>query len=257
MNMRNRRDDEARRAVAAAMRPERYDEALLNEMLRASRAAYRAHEARLPLRGWEFVLRQAGYIRKCWWLLQGAVLALLWLILRGGGSADYLRRCVGVLAPAFGMLALPELWKNRNCGALEVECAARFALRQVYAARLMLFGMVDLVWLSLFFTAASLGARVELEELIFQFLVPLNVTDCICFATLRARRFGSEGAALLLCGIWIAAWVLVVLDCGLYAAISTPAWCALLAVTALWMLRCAAALCKNCGENWEARPLWN
>ena len=249
-----RGDDAAlRRAFASLSRD--CDPARLDEILRAGRAAYCAHEARLPLRDWEFLWQQAGYVRKRWWALQAAALALLWLMLRIGNSAAAVQRCVGVLAPAFGMLALPEMWKNRSCGALEVECAARFALRQVYAARLVLFGMVDLLLLSLFFAAASLGARAELGKLIFQFCVPLNVTACICLGALRARCLRSPGAAAALCALWTGAWVLVVLDEGLYEKISAPAWCALLALSALWLARCAAALCR--AESWEGMPQWS
>ncbi len=255
--MNRKMDAEIRRAFAQGAQAGGCDAARVRETVDRSLAAYRAHEARLPLKGWEFVWQQAGYVRKRWWLLQGAALLLLWLALRFGARADSARRCVGVLAPAFGMLALPELWRNRSCGATEVERASRFSLRQVYAARLLLFGMVDLVWLSLFFAAASLGARVELGALIVQFFVPLNVTGCICFAALRARRFCSEGMAALLCGLWIAVWVLVVLDQELYERISEPAWCALLAASALWLLRGAAKLCRENPERWEGRAEWN
>lgn len=249
-----REDDALRRAFVGREVP---DESRLQATVGASVCAYRVHEARLPLRGWEFLLQQARYVRKRWWLLQGAVLAVLWLVLRTQLRADYVRRCVGVLAPTFGMLALPELWKNRICGALEVECASRFALRQVYAARLLLFGLVDMLWLSLFFAAVSLGARLELGMLILQFMVPLNVTCCICFGTLSCRRFGSEGLALGLCCAWIAAWVLVVLDQGIYERLSVPAWCALLALSALCLLRVAAKLCADSGKIWEESPSWN
>lgn len=253
--MRTRSEDAALRRVFSVQAD--CDPARVDAAVEAGRAAYCAHEARLPLGNREFLWQQAGYLRKRWWAMQAAALAVLWLILRLGVRAEAARRCVGVLAPAFGMLMLPELWRNRSAGAVEVERAARFSLRQVYAARMLLFGMVDLALLSLFFAAAKLGARVELGALIVQFCVPLNVTCCICFLTLRARRIGSEGAVLALCAAWTAAWARIVLDGGLYVRVSGAAWCALLAASALGVLRCAAVLLRDCGTGWEASESWS
>lgn len=233
------------------------DESRIQDAVRKSLDAYRAHEARLPLSRFEFLLQQAQYIRKRWWLMQAAVLALLWSILLAVGSVDRARRCMGVLVPLFGALMLPELWRNRSGGAMEIECAARHSLRQIYAARMLLFGMVDLTLISLFFAAASLGARMPLRELLLQFLVPLNVTCCICFRTLYARRIATENTALLLCLIWAALWGGVVLDQAIYAAVSVPAWVALAALSALYLARCATEIWRRCEENWEVNPEWN
>lgn len=66
---------------------------------------------------------------------------------------------MGTLAPLFVVLVLPELWKNRSSGALEIECTAYYSLRQIYAARMVLFGLVDLALLTLFFSAALLAGQ--------------------------------------------------------------------------------------------------
>lgn len=64
---------------------------------------------------------------------------------------------------------------------------------------MILFAVVDLVLLSLFFTAASYIDRVEIWELVIQYFVPFNVTCCICFHMLYSKRADSQIVALLLC----------------------------------------------------------
>ena len=94
------------------------------QTVRAAKAAFWEAEAQRPLTRWEFLLQQSRYIQKHWWLLQGALLILLWFLLCAADSQAYVQRSLGVAAPLFVLLALPELWKNRSCNAMEVEGAA-------------------------------------------------------------------------------------------------------------------------------------
>ena len=108
--------------------------------VRAATQAFRQREASRPLSQLEFLRQQAQFLHKRWWLLQGAVLVLLWWLLQSAGTAYEVQRAMGTLAPLFVVLVLPELWKNRSSGALEIECTAYYSLRQIYAARMVLFG---------------------------------------------------------------------------------------------------------------------
>lgn len=116
--------------------------------VRAATQAFRQREASRPLSQLEFLRQQAQFLHKRWWLLQGAVLVLLWWLLQSAGTAYEVQRAMGTLAPLFVVLVLPELWKNRSSGALEIECTAYYSLRQIYAARMVLFGLVDLALLT-------------------------------------------------------------------------------------------------------------
>ena len=127
--------------------------------VRAATQAFRQREASRPLSQLEFLRQQAQFLHKRWWLLQGAVLVLLWWLLQSAGTAYEVQRAMGTLAPLFVVLVLPELWKNRSSGALEIECTAYYSLRQIYAARMVLFGLVDLALLTLFFSAALLAGQ--------------------------------------------------------------------------------------------------
>lgn len=84
----------------------------------------------------------------------------------------------------FAILIIPELWKNRSCRCMEIEAASCYSLEQVYEARMRLFGITDIFFITLFWGTASEGLHFELLQLIVQFLFPLSVTACICFEIL-------------------------------------------------------------------------
>lgn len=232
-----------------------YDEEKLQKTIAISKRAFLEGEQERPVSRLEFLLEQSRYVKKTWWLLQGALLAAVCLLL-ADMEADYaIRRCLGLAAPLLAVLVLPELWKNRSADATEVECTTLYTLRSIYAARLTLFAGVDLLLLSVFFAGASVLTRVTVWEMLIQFLLPFNVTSVICLATLYSRKIQSETISMVLCLLWAAVWLLVMEQNEIYNAISAP----------LWVLALAASFC---GLGWvilrgqrnlnlEAKPVWN
>ena len=232
-----------------------YDEEKLQKTIAVSKQAFLEGEQARPVSRLEFLCQQSRYVKKHWWLLQGLLLAAVCLLLRQA-DADYaIRRCLGLAGPLLAVLLLPELWKNRSCDAMEVECTTLYSLRAIYAARLTLFAGVDLVLLSLFFAAASVLTQVTVGEMLIQFLLPYNITCTICLATLYSRKIQSETISMVLCLLWAAVWLLVMEQNEIYNAISAP----------LWVLALAASFC---GLGWvilrgqrnlnlEAKPVWN
>jgi len=233
------------------------DEAALGQTIAASKAAFLAGEAERSLSGMEFLHQQSRYIKKRWWLLQAALLAFLCWALRSMESDFLVRRSLGTAAPLFVILILPELWKNRNSDSMEVEGSTLFTLRQIYAARLTLFAGVDVVLLTAFFAGASLAVRLPLWEMLIQFLLPVNVTCCICFRCFYSKRFGTQVLAILLCTFWMGLWTLVILSDAVYDRISIPVWAGLLSASFLYLgytLCHGQALWRN---TLEVKPEWN
>lgn len=232
-----------------------YDEEKLQKTIAISKRAFLEGEQERPVSRLEFLLEQSRYVKKTWWLLQGALLAAVCLLL-ADMEADYaIRRCLGLAGPLLAVLVLPELWKNRSADATEVECTTLYTLRSIYAARLTLFAGMDLLLLSVFFAGASVLTRVTVWEMLIQFLLPFNVTSVICLATLYSRKIQSETISMVLCLLWAAVWLLVMEQNEIYNAISAP----------LWVLALAASFC---GLGWvilrgqrnlnlEAKPVWN
>lgn len=227
----------------------------LQKTIAASRRAFLEGERKREVSRLEFLYQQSRYVKKTWWLLQGALLAAVCLLL-ADMEADYaIRRCLGLAGPLLAVLVLPELWKNRSADATEVECTTLYTLRSIYAARLTLFAGMDLLLLSVFFAGASVLTQVTVWEMLIQFLLPFNVTSVICLATLYSRKIQSETISMVLCLLWAAVWLLVMEQNEIYNAISAP----------LWVLALAASFC---GLGWvilrgqrnlnlEAKPVWN
>ena len=226
------------------------------ETIAVSKAAYLSGESERTLSHGEFLLLQCKLIQKRWWFLQGLLLAFVCLFLCHMETDYLIRRALGLAGPLFVILILPELWKNRSSDAMEVECTTYYTIRSIYAARLTLFAGVDFLLLSAFFTAASLMARITLWEMMIQFILPFNVTCCICFRTLYAKRIRSEALAMLLCILWTSFWAMLIMSNAVYSLISVPIWIAALAASVVGM---CCTLCRG-KEKWqqtlEVKPLW-
>ena len=233
------------------------DESKLQKTIAVSKSAFLAGESERTVSHAEFLYQQSRYIKKQWWLIQAVLLFALCLLLHQTEGALHIRRSLGVAAPLFVILILPELWKNRSYDAMEVEGTTFYTIRQVYAARLTLFAGVDLLLLSVFFAAASLMARITLWEMMIQFILPFNVTCCICFRCLYSKVINTEALSLLLCCFWIVLWTLVILNDAVYYKISFPMWVGLLTASFLYM---GYTLCRG-QKLWqntlEVKPQWN
>lgn len=226
------------------------------ETIAVSKSAFLSGESEKMTSPSEFLIIQSGLIQKRWWFLQGLLLAFVCLFLCHIETDYMIRRALGLAGPVFMILILPELWKNRNFDAMEVECTTYYTIRSIYAARLTLFAGVDILLLSVFFAAASAIAKITLWEMLIQFVLPFNVTCCICFRTLYAKRIRSEALAMLLCILWTGIWAILIMSNSVYSVISVPMWIAALAASLLGM---CYTLCHG-KEKWqqtlEVKPLW-
>ena len=198
-----------------------------------------------------FLRIQFGLIRKRWWVLQAGVLALVWAALLPAQHNPYIYRSLGLAAALFVILMIPELWKNRvNC-CMEIEGATYYTLRQIYSARMLLFGLADTLLITVFCCAAAVSLRISLMELLIQFIFPMTVTACICFGILGSRDQVSESAALGLCILWSALWWCILMDEKLYSAISVPVWMILLGMALLFLAVTVCRSIRRCDDIWE------
>lgn len=232
------------------------DEEKIRKTVLLSKEAFYRGEAAAPLSRFDFLIQQARYIRKRWLAAQCLLLALVLLLLSASQTPMYLQKCLGVTAPLFAVLALPELWKNRSCGAVEVECTAYYTLRQIYAARLTLFIGVDFLLISLFLFGVSCLGRLTFWEMLVSFLLPFNVSCCICFTCLYSKK-SSELLSILLCMVWTLLWGQVVLAERIYTAISPLVWAGMLALSSLFLVYSVARGQRNTRKLWETKPLWS
>lgn len=227
----------------------RASEEKIQETIRKSKKAFFIAEQERMLSYHEFLWTQLHVIQKRWWVLQFLLLSTLWIALSSIHDEMYIKRSMGVVAALFVILIIPELWKNRSCECMEIEATSYYSLKQVYAARMLLFGITDILLVSMFLGAASAGLHFELSELIVQFLLPLCVTACICFGILCSKY--NETVAIILCVIWSAIWLFVVLNENVYVMITVPSWVALLGATILFLIFTVYRILKNCNQYLE------
>lgn len=202
-----------------------------------------------PLDIWEFLYLQSRFIKKCWWIMQAVLLSALYWYIQRQGEVQMTRQVLGIGAPLFVILVIPELWKNSSNNALDIEATTMYTLQQVYSARLVLFAGVDLLFLSLFCLGTTASKCLSLWEFVTQFLIPMNVTCCICLTCLYCPRVGNQSFSLVLCLFFALMWRDIVQNEQIYDAITVPAWAALLVLSLVYM-----GLCIFRGQrNWRKR----
>lgn len=233
------------------------DEEKIKETILLSRKAYYQSEAAAPLPWFDFLVQQGRYIQKRWWLMQGILLAAVLLLFSLSGATAYLQKCLGVTAPLFVVLTLPELWKNRTCGAMEVEGTAYYSLRQIYAARLSLFVGVDFLLISVFLLGVSYFWKLTLWEILISFVLPFNVSCCICFRCLYSRRAASELFPILLCMAWTVLWGQFVLMDSVYTSISPWLWAGMLVLSTVFLIYSVVCGQRKISRIWKRKPLWS
>lgn len=222
-----------------------YSNNSLQKTIEKSKIAFFKAEAETSLSPVEFLYQQSKYIHKRWWLLQAVVLFLLWSILNVTGSNAYLQRSAGTAAPLFTILILPELWKNRNSDAIEIECTAYYSLRQIYAARICLFAFIDFLLLFSFTIAVIITKKILFQDIIFPFFLSYIINCCICFHCFYNQRISSETFSIFLCTIWSYLWIQIMSYETLYSAISLPIWYCFFILALFYLFFCIYRGQKN------------
>ncbi len=201
----------------------------------------------------EFLLEQFKFIKKRWWVFQGGILLLLWCLLADLAEGENTERVLGAMSVIFSVMIIPEIWKNRRCSAVEIEKTAFYTLRQICAARTLLFGAVDLVMITIFFGVSVYTLQISAYRIIVDFLVPFNVSCCICFRLLYSRWNDMEYVAVFLSMVCIFIWSLIVSADSVYQRISMPIWIGLLIVSFVYLVFCVHKSQCDCEINWEVK----
>lgn len=223
----------------------------ISETVRLSGETFLKREQERMLTYGEFLRTQFLVLRKRWWAYQCLLLLAAGLLLPFLGEDVYIHRSAGVVSVLFVVLIIPEMWKNRTYNSMEIETAAYYSLRQIYAARMLLFGAADL------FLAAGFGVclrgRLHFtgEELLVQFLFPMAVTACICFGILCNKYAVSETVSIAACLVWSAVWWLFTMNEQAYKAVQFPVWMALFLAAVVFLAAAVRRTVKNCGNCLE------
>jgi len=221
------------------------DEAALSSTILKAKEAFWIGEAENNLAWHEFLYQQLLYMRKIWWLLQSILLLFLWVLMKTADSGPYIERCMGILAPIFTILILPELWKSISNQSMEIEGTALFSLQKIMAARMILFAMVDLVFLTIFMIASVASAEISIMNMVVQFLLPMTVTGCICLRIFSGKVIRGIIPSIIACLMWLTVWTLVVLRDDVYQKVATPIWVVLFIMAVIYICYCFLRIIKE------------
>ena len=163
----------------------------------------------------EFLFEQFKFIKKRWWVLQGGILVLLWILLVDSDVGANTERTLGAMS--------------------------------------VMFAVVDLLMTTFFFGVSVYTLQISAYRLIIDFLVPFNVSCCICFRLLYSKWNDMEYIAVFLCIACILIWTLIVSTDSIYQRISMPIWGSLLIISFGYLIFCVHKSQCNCEINWEVK----
>lgn len=211
------------------------NEQSINETVKKSIDTFCSAEQERLLNYWEFLWAQLRLIRKRWWLFQLILLSALGTALPSLKGEYYTQRYMGVAASLFIIFIIPEFWKSQTYQSMEIESVSYYSLRQIYSARMLLFGIVDIVLITFFCWFSFAALKVTLSQILVQFIFPMVVTACICFGMLCSKHPFSETVAVMMCTGWSGVWLFIVLNERIYAAITYPLWFTFLGIALLFV----------------------
>ncbi len=236
--------------------PKMHEEKLLQTITKSKQALYESNLEEAASY-FEFLFIQTKFIKKRWWLFQTGILVLLWCKLFVTQNHFTFYREAGILIPVFVILIIPELWKNIHTKSWEIENSAFYTLRQIYSARLLLFGIVDLLLLSTFFVITAVTMQVTFYNMIIHCILPFNLTCCICFGIFCSKRFCSEYIAIAFCMIEAAIWHQIVTNVGFYTSVSKTVWLGVLGISVIYLVYVIRRLIRTCAEYSEVNISWS
>lgn len=221
------------------------------ETTRKSKEMFLLCEQEHSIHYFEFLIAQFRLIRKRWWILQTLMLGLVFIILPNMQDKASVLRILGVIGVLFVVLMIPEFWKNKSYDCMQIEGTCLYSLRQIYTARMIWFGMVDMFILTCFCMTIYGKLGLATVELFVQFLFPMLVAACICFGTLCSKTPANEGTAILFCLLWNAVWCFIILNETVYKAITFPIWCALFGFFVAFLAGAVYKTIHDCNKYWE------
>lgn len=227
------------------------DEEKIRETIIKSKEAFFEYEDKIMLSYYEFLWSQLKLTRKKWWILQTLLLCLSGMIMLSAYEDIYIQKSMGIMASLFIILVIPEFWKNRSYQCMEIEEVSYYSLRQIYSARMVLFGTADILLLTVFMGTMTIRFHFQLMELVVQFLLPMLVTACICFGILCSKHICSEIFAVSLCVIWSSIWSFIVLNEKVYAMISLPVWLSFTGIALIVLCVVIFRTIGMCDKYWE------
>lgn len=200
-----------------------------------------------------FVIVQIQLMQKRWWMLQCVLLFLAGEWLRVSGDVSYIHRGFSIVGALFVIFIIPELWKNNKNGSVEIEESSLFSLRKVYAAKLIAFGLVDTLMLTVFCILTVQMNDIIFADLLKQLIFPVMIAAAICLTAFSHGGFFNEIAVIMVCLGANSIWMLVAVNETVYSQITPLIWAGLFGICIGLIVCC---IYKTLYKNGKYREAW-
>ena len=160
-------------------------------------------------------------------------------------SDESAQKALGVLASLFVILIIPSFFREESQQMSELESTLFFSLREVYAARMVLFGLFDSIILAVFCVVLRQRLHLDLYQMVSRFFIPLVISSVICFLVLGSRWIRNPYLAGSLCVLFCGVWWFITANDRIYASIARPVWILILAAGILFLVICICSLLKR------------
>lgn len=183
----------------------------------------------------DFLFFQLHLLKKRWLIIQTILMVSVYLFLKFSPETLYFSGALGIAACLFIIFMIPDLWRERNANASELISTCYYSLEHVYAAKMMIIGIYDLLLLSLFFLATGLTTKLTIYTLIIYFILPLTVVACTCFCLLSVKNSIGSFATICICVFASISLFLLTSISKIYQKISISIWIALVILSLIFL----------------------
>ena len=173
----------------------------------------------------KFVLTQMRFINPACWALQVALIICVLIASDAYRASEIQAPLVMTFALLTVAIAIPSVFKSFESRTFELELACRFNCAQVLAARLIIFGLADVLWFSIIIAVMPSFAGSDPFSVFLYASTPFFLFCALCFYLARVANKHVTRATLAAVAISvIVLWQSIGLFPHWYSSLSWATW---------------------------------
>lgn len=173
----------------------------------------------------KFVFTQMRFINPVCWVLQIALIACVLVAGDTYRSSEIQAPLIMTFALLTVAIAIPSVFKSFESRTSELELACKFNCAQVLAARLIIFGLADVLWLSIIIAVMPSFAGSDPFSVFLYASTPFFLFCALCFYLARVANKHVTRATIAVVAISIIVlWQSIGLFPYWYSSLSWTTW---------------------------------
>ncbi len=157
---------------------------------------------------WRFIVGQLRFVNPLAWVAQVALLAGMLLIVEAFSASESSMLVVMAAAVLSVALAVPSVFRSFEDNVAELEASCRYDSAQVLISRFVLFGLADVLWMSLAAWIVPTLTDGDPFRVFLYAATPFFAFCAICFYLSRLTRgHCAKACTVAACCVMAALWV--------------------------------------------------